>query len=68
MTRDYECPKCDEWIAVNIDSENFNTGDFHCPWCNERLRLDADAEFANGSWKDLSKLVTHGSHFDDPKA
>lgn len=65
MSRDYECPKCGEWIAVPLDSEGIDTDNFNCPWCNEKLRLDADAEFVDGSWKDLSKLVTKGSHWDD---
>ena len=65
MSRDYECPVCDEWISVTLDSENIDTNDLKCPWCKTRLRLDADAEFENGSWRDLSKLVTFGSHWDE---
>ncbi len=57
----YECPKCGEWIEILPTTEK----EFKCPWCNEVLRLDADAEFENGMWRDLSKLVTAGSHWDD---
>lgn len=58
----YECPVCGEWIEILSTT---NKANMNCPWCNERLRLDVDAEFDNGSWRDLSKLVTAGSHWDD---
>ena len=62
MHRDYECPKCGDWIELHTETSGTV---FKCPWCNERLRLDADAEFENGIWHDLSKLVTAGSHWDE---
>ncbi len=62
MTRNYECPECDEWVEILPTTRYDN---FKCPWCNHALRLDVDGEFDNGSWRDLSKLVTAGSHWDD---
>lgn len=59
---DYECPVCNEWVEILATTD---AGNFRCPWCNERLRLDADGEFVDGSWKDLSKLVTYCSHWDE---
>jgi hypothetical protein len=58
----YVCPVCDEWIEIVPGKEK---GAFNCPWCHELLRLDVDAEFTDGSWHDLSKLVTAGSHWDE---
>jgi predicted RNA-binding Zn-ribbon protein involved in translation (DUF1610 family) len=58
----YECPVCGEWIEITPNKEK---GTFNCPECYERLRLDVDAEFRDGSWHDLSKLVTAGSHWDE---
>lgn len=62
MNPSYECPVCEEWVEILPTTPK---DDFLCPWCQQRLRLDADAEFVNGSWRDLSKLVTFGSHWDD---
>ncbi len=60
---EYECPVCGEWIET---PEHYQ-GDYkvRCPSCGEKLVLSVDAEFENGSWHDLSKLVTAGSHWDD---
>ncbi len=61
--RGYECPKCGEWIEILPTTE---TDDFKCPWCNQRLRLDVDYDNPRMSnQRDLSKLVTFGSHWDD---
>lgn len=61
--RDYECPKCDEWIEILPTT---TTDDFRCPWCNERLRLDIDYDNPGMSnQRDLSKLVTFRSHWDE---
>lgn len=59
----YECPKCNEWIEILPTT---TTDDFRCPWCNERLRLDVDYDNPGMSnQRDLSKLVTFNSHWDD---
>ncbi len=59
----YECPKCDEWVNILPTT---NQDDMRCPWCNERLRLDVDYDNPGMSnQRDLSKLVTFGSHWDD---
>lgn len=61
--KDYECPVCEEWIEILPTT---TTDDFRCPWCNERLRLDVDVDnYGMSNQKDLSKLVTFGSHWDD---
>jgi transcription initiation factor IIE alpha subunit len=62
MYPSYECPQCNDWIEIGPGKEK---GTFNCPSCGEVLRLDADAEFRDGSWHDLSKLVTAGSHWDE---
>ncbi len=63
MNPSYECPKCDEWVEILPTT---NQDDMHCPWCNERLRLDVDYDNPGMSnQRDLSKLVTFGSHWDD---
>jgi transcription initiation factor IIE alpha subunit len=62
MNSTYTCPECDEWIEILASS---NPKNFRCPWCGEALRLEADGEFLNGAWRDRSKLVTAGSHWDE---
>ncbi len=60
----YECPVCHDWIEILPTT---NKANMNCPWCNERLRLDVDYDNPGMSnQRDLSKLVTLGSHFDDP--
>lgn len=60
--KDYECPVCEEWIEILPTSDN----PFRCPWCNEWLRLDVDVDnYGTENQKDLSRLVTLGSHWDD---
>ncbi len=58
---DYECPACHDWIEVLPTTPEI----FNCPWCNEKLRLVADGELVDGIWRDRSKLVTAGSHWDE---
>ncbi len=59
----YECPVCNEWVEILPTT---TTDDFKCPWCGERLRLDADYDNPGMSTqRDLSKLVSFGSHWDD---
>jgi len=60
--RSYECPVCHEWIEILPTT---NLKDFQCPWCWEHLRMDEEMEFRDGLWRDLSKLVTKGSHWDE---
>jgi len=61
-TREYECPVCHDSVEIELT----NTAKLRCPSCRELLRLDADAEFIPGSgWRDLSKLVTYRSHWDE---
>jgi hypothetical protein len=66
----YECPRCAEWVEMAAilcpHSPGKEKGTFNCPSCGELLRFDADAELRDGSWHDLSKLVTAGSHWDEP--
>lgn len=66
MNPSYECPnpECAEWIEI-LPTTNKN--DFHCPWCNIRLRLDVDYDNPGMSnQRDLSRLVTIRSHWDEP--
>lgn len=63
MNPSYECPKCDEWIEILPTTQR---DDFKCPWCGQRLRLDVDVDnYGTENQRDLSKLVTAGSHWDE---
>jgi len=52
MRKEYECPKCGEWIAI-LDS---SPESFACPWCNVDLLYSADFSFEEGTWRDCSTL------------
>lgn len=60
----YKCPTCGEWIEILPTTDKDN---IVCPWCGERLRLDTDYDNPGMSnQRDLSKLTTKGSHWDEP--
>ena len=56
----YEAPCCGEWIKILPTAKTVR-----CKGCGEMLRLEVDAEFTDGMWRDRSKLVTAGSHWDE---
>ena len=64
MTKEYDCPVCHESFAVPLSTSSAKK--LRCPSCHELLRFETDAEFIPGAgWRDLSKLVTYRSHWDE---
>ena len=55
MTRDYQCPKCGEWLVVAAHNTQVK-----CSHCKTLLAVEPDADFVNGLWHDLTQLIPAG--------
>ncbi len=49
---EYECPNCDEWIAVPIPLAAY----VNCPECKAKLEIHPNADWFDGFWHDRTTL------------